>query len=429
MLPCSGETQLVGAAAAALLALAALLRGGARAVRAARGIATPPTGGGPMTLTSKRRPEHLDGVGLLDLLVLVVVRQRRRGNASVLSQSLSSTRSRQVSALAHCSVASNALWNGISVLSPSISYSPSARSMRLVAFSRSVSQTISLATIGSYIGVTSPTGPTPESTRTPGPARLLVVADLARGGREVPRRVLGVDAALDRVAAQLDVLLLDGQRLAGGGEDALAHDVDAGHHLGHAVLDLHARVHLQEEVLPVLEQALDRAGADVVDGARRVDADLADRLAHRLVDGRGRRLLDQLLVAALDRAVALAEVDDVAVAVGEDLDLDVARVGQVALEVDGAVGEELLALARGALEGVLELVLGQRDAEALAAAAAGRLDGDRVADLVLGDTAARLRASRPPRSCRGRSGRRRPASARAPWSWSPSRRSRRRAGR
>ena len=67
------------------------------------------------------------------------------------------------------------------------------------------------------------------------------------------------------------------------------------------------------------------------------------------------RLLDQLLVAALDGAVALAEVDDVAVLVGQHLDLDVARVGQVALEVDRRVGEELLALARGALEGVLEL--------------------------------------------------------------------------
>jgi hypothetical protein len=36
----------------------------------------------------------------------------------------------------------------------------------------------------------------------------------------------------------------------------------------------------------------------------------------------------------------------VAVLVGDDLDLDVARVGQVALEVDGRVAEELLALAR-----------------------------------------------------------------------------------
>ena len=85
-------------------------------------------------------------------------------------------------------------------------------------------------------------------------------------------------------------------------------------------------------------------------------------------------------MAALDRAVALAEVDDVAVVVGEDLDLDVARVGQVALDVDGRVGEELLALARRALERLLELGLLERDAEALAAATAGRLDGDRVAD-------------------------------------------------
>ena len=144
------------------------------------------------------------------------------------------------------------------------------------------------------------------------------------------------------------------QRLARGDQDLLAHDVDAGDRLGHAVLDLHARVHLQEEVLAVLgQQALDRARAAVVDGARGVDGDLADPLAQLVVDQRRRRLLDQLLVAALDRAVALAEVDDVAVPVGQHLDLDVARVGQVALEVDGRVGEELLALARRALERVL----------------------------------------------------------------------------
>ena len=90
-------------------------------------------------------------------------------------------------------------------------------------------------------------------------------------------------------------------------------------------------------------------------------------------------------MAALDRAVALAEVDRVAVPVGEHLDLDVARVGQVALEVDGGVGEELLALARGALEGGLQLFGLQGDAKALAAAAARRLDGHGVADLLVGD--------------------------------------------
>ena len=189
------------------------------------------------------------------------------------------------------------------------------------------------------------------------------------------------------MAAQLDVVLVtESGSPAAARMPSLTMSMP-GDHLGHAVLDLDARVHLQEEVLAVLEQALDRAGADVVDGPGGLDADLADALAQLLVDRRGGRLLDQLLVAALDRAVALAEVDDVAVAVGEDLDLDVARVGQVALEVDGRVGEELLALARGALEGVLELGLVERDAEALAAAAARGLDRDRVADVVVDDLA------------------------------------------
>ena len=94
-------------------------------------------------------------------------------------------------------------------------------------------------------------------------------------------------------------------------------------------------------------------------------------------------------MAALDRAVALAEVDHVAVRVGQHLDLDVARVLEVALDVDAVVGEELLAFAAGALEGLLEVVGRHRDAEALAAAAARRLAGDRVAGF-LGLLAGRL---------------------------------------
>ena len=54
--------------------------------------------------------------------------------------------------------------------------------------------------------------------------------------------------------------------------------------------------------------------------------------------GRGRFLPD-LLVAALQRAVALAEMDGVALAVAEHLDLDVARLVEVLLEVDRVVAE------------------------------------------------------------------------------------------
>ena len=52
-------------------------------------------------------------------------------------------------------------------------------------------------------------------------------------------------------------------------------------------------------------------------------------------------------MAALQRAIALPEVDDVAVAVGQDLHFDVARLLDVFFEVDAAV-----------LEGVLRLLAG-----------------------------------------------------------------------
>ena len=102
--------------------------------------------------------------------------------------------------------------------------------------------------------------------------------------------------------------------------------------------------------------------------------------AQLLVDRWCRSLLDQLLVAALQRAVALSEMDDVAVGVGEDLDLDVPRVWEIALQVDGPVAEELLALTGCAFERVPQLVLAERHPEALTAATAGRLDRDRIAD-------------------------------------------------
>jgi hypothetical protein len=48
-----------------------------------------------------------------------------------------------------------------------------------------------------------------------------------------------------------------------------------------------------------------------------------ERVAHGRVQAVGRRDLDDLLVPPLDGAVALVQVDDVAVVVCQDLDLDV----------------------------------------------------------------------------------------------------------
>ena len=68
------------------------------------------------------------------------------------------------------------------------------------------------------------------------------------------------------------------------------------------------------------------------------------------VEVRRGRDLDDLLVAALHRAVALVQVDYVAAGVGEDLHLDVAGLDDGLLDEDGRVPERALRLAHAGLD-------------------------------------------------------------------------------
>ena len=202
-------------------------------------------------------------------------------------------------------------------------------------------------------------------------------------GQEALGRVLGVDAALDRVAAAHDVVLGERQRLAARDPDLLGDEVELRDHLGDAVLDLEPGVHLEEAELAVLVEHLDGAGVHVAAStARPSPRPRPSRGACRRSSPARGRLLDQLLVAALRRAVALAEPHRVAVRVGEDLDLDVARAGEVALEVASERPKYACASrvadssADCALVGVVD------DLHALAAAAVRGLDRDRPAELL-----------------------------------------------
>ncbi len=71
-------------------------------------------------------------------------------------------------------------------------------------------------------------------------------------------------------------LCLKREVVAGGDADLLEDQVDVGDHLGHRMLDLDARVHLDEIELAVLVEEFDGADAEI--------ADLAHRLRHRLAD-------------------------------------------------------------------------------------------------------------------------------------------------
>src|SRR3546814_10321603 len=86
-------------------------------------------------------------------------------------------------------------------------------------------------------------------------------------------------------------------------------------------------------------------------------------------------------VCSSDLTVALAQVDRVALAVGQHLDLDVARVLEELLHVHHVVAERGLGFGLGGGDGVVERGLGVHHAHAAAAAAAGGLDDHRIADI------------------------------------------------
>ena len=97
----------------------------------------------------------------------------------------------------------------------------------------------------------------------------------ARPGRRAPRtraispergrkvdRILGVQAQLDRVAARRQARPVVRQRPPRGHLELRADEIDPERDLGDRVLDLEARVHLEEvEVALLVEQELDRSGA------------------------------------------------------------------------------------------------------------------------------------------------------------------------
>ena len=170
--------------------------------------------------------------------------------------------------------------------------------------------------------------------------------------------------------------------LAGGEANLGFHQIDLRHHFGDGMLDLNARVHLDEvKFAGDVAQELDCTRARIADRAEGVDYLFADALARGRVENRGRRLLEDLLVAPLERTLAFAEVDHVAVAIAQHLKLDVAGMLDQLLHVDVGTAEGLFGLGASGLKRGNQLLLGAHDAHAAPAASLGCFDHQGKADL------------------------------------------------
>ena len=245
--------------------------------------------------------------------------------------------------------------NGMLVETPRMRNSASARWARRTAIGKVIATARELdehrVEVGADLGADEDGAAVEAHAAAAGGA---VDRDGAGVGTEAVGGVLRRDAALQREALGADVVLAQPHRRERVARcDLHLHDdeVDVGDLLGDRVLDLDARVHLDEDVAAVLaEEELDGAGVDVADRAGERDGVGTHAGAGVGIEVGRRRDLDDLLVAALERAVALVEVHDLAGAVREHLDLDVPRVDDGLLEVERRVAEGGLGLALGGLE-------------------------------------------------------------------------------
>ena len=194
--------------------------------------------------------------------------------------------------------------------------------------------------------------------------------------------MLGIDAALDGVAAQLnrqgdDVF----QPCAGGDQDLSLDQIDSRDALGHRMLHLDAGVNFDEvELALLIHQELDGAGVRVSNAFERDLEAGGDFGTQGRRHSRRRRLFNKLLMAALDGAFPLPEHFDSPMVVTNDLKLDVARSLDEFLHVDVAVRKRRLGFVARLRQEIGEFFRVPANSHAAAAAAGRCLQDDRETD-------------------------------------------------
>ena len=170
------------------------------------------------------------------------------------------------------------------------------------------------------------------------------------------------------------------QRFAFGHGQLPGHQILPGHRFGDRMLHLQPGVHLHKEELILAEQELDGASPLIMDGFGCGHGCLPHGAAQSRRDVGGGRLFDHLLMASLQGAVPVPQIDGVAEAIGKDLYFHVASQGQIALEQYQIVTKGSLGFpfdCRQRLVKVSQLI---DPAHPLATAATGRFDKQREAN-------------------------------------------------
>ena len=202
---------------------------------------------------------------------------------------------------------------------------------------------------------------------------------------EVVGGIFGIDAEFDGVAEGSEIIELGTKALACGDADLFANEIDAVDFFGHGVFDLDAGIHFEKVVVArVIDEELHGAGVFVVDGFGEFDGGLAHPFTQIVIEKGGGGFFKELLVAALDGAVALADVNNFTAFIAQDLEFDMVRFFDEFFEVDVGVAEGFFRFHPGGEESFDEADVVMGGSHAFAAATSDGFDHHGVSDFFCG---------------------------------------------
>src|SRR5579875_1954688 len=167
--------------------------------------------------------------------------------------------------------------------------------------------------------------------------------DAARRRRESVG-IFRVDAAFDRVAAEMRLGNYIREFFAGREADLRFDQVDSRNHFGDGMFYLNAGIDFNEIEMAggFVAEKFDGSGAGIADFSEGFGDALAHGIASFGVEHRRRGFFNDFLMAALNGALTFAEVHDIAVTVADDLEFDVARLLDKLFKIDVGTAEGLL---------------------------------------------------------------------------------------
>ncbi len=168
--------------------------------------------------------------------------------------------------------------------------------------------------------------------------------------------------------------------LPGGKPNLGFNQVNSGDHFGDRMLDLNPRIHFDEvQIAGFFAEKFHGSRARIADFLQRFDHLRANALPGGIVQHRRRRFLHHLLMAALQRAFAFAQMHHVSVIISQHLKLDVPGPLDQFFDVDIGVAESLFRFVSRRLKRGNQFTFLAHYTHSATAASGRRLDHYRIA--------------------------------------------------